>query len=97
MMTPVPKASSYGTDGNDKTNRFHTAMEKDMVLNPAVGKGVMDVPSSGSLATTQKMKNACAPYSLGQPQVVVNRLLPACEWESRRKSNLLSHVTVVRG
>jgi hypothetical protein len=63
MMTPVPKASSYGADWNDKTNRFHTAMEEDMVLNAAVGKGVMDVPSSGSLAAIQKM--TCTPCSLG--------------------------------
>ena len=61
-MTPVPKASSYGADP------FDTAMEKDISLNPAVEKGVVDVPSSGSLPAIQKMKSICAPRGLGYPK-----------------------------
>jgi len=36
-----------------------------MKLNAAVGKGVADVRSSGSLPATQKMKSICAPRGSG--------------------------------
>jgi len=55
MMTPAPKASSYGADEDVNADRFDTATEKDMTLNAAVGKGVMDVPSSSSSPAIQKM------------------------------------------
>ena len=31
MMTPAPKASSYGADGDVNADRFDTAKEKDMM------------------------------------------------------------------
>jgi hypothetical protein len=56
-MTPAPKASSYGADEDVKADRFDTATEKDMKLNAAIGKGVVDVPSSSSLPAIQKMNS----------------------------------------
>jgi len=38
----TPKASA---DADDKANQFDTTMEKDMELNAAIGKEVVDVPS----------------------------------------------------
>ena len=66
MMTPAPKASSYRADP------FDTAMEKEMSLNAAVEKGVVDLPS-GSLPVIQKMKSICT-TRFGVPQMVVDRL-----------------------
>jgi hypothetical protein len=65
MMTPAPKASSYGADEDVKADRFDTATEKDMTLNAVVGKGVVDMPSSSSSPAIQKMKSICAPRGLG--------------------------------
>ena len=48
-MTPTP-------DKNDRADRFDATMEKDMELNEAIGRAVVDVHIRSSFLAIQKGK-----------------------------------------